>query len=255
MGRSRRTGLTLILSCLLALPVIAANPAASASLDSPVASTAQVDVVEPVDLVEPVEEPIPDPARSAVGDPLDEPIDSEPFNLQGVAVAALRENPPFFQISRAPLAVAPNEVSQVTTALNNAGTPMFVTILPGSTGYAAGFSREVSQAMGLPGTYLSIIGTVFDTYSTEIDSQAILTRAYTEKGPEGTAAVIIRFAELSGLAAQGPLPTPDMVAWRPTLIFVGSVFAIGLGFLLIRSKSPEDPEPEPTAGAVEMPAP
>jgi|GEM_PF-1507799 len=250
MGRSRRTGLTpLLLSCLLALPVLAASPAAASS-DAPIRPTpAQVEVVVPV------EEPIADPGAPTTGNPLDVPVDSEPFNLQGVAVAALRKDPPFFQVSRAPLAVAPNEVSQVTAAITDAGTPMFVAILPGSTGYAAGFSREVSQAMGLPGTYLSIIGTVFDTYSTEIDSQALLTRAYTEKGPNGTAAVITRFAELSGLAAQGPLPTPDMVAWRPTLIFVGAVFAIGIGFLLIRSKTPDDDELQPAPGAVDLPAP
>lgn len=249
MGRSRRTGLTLIASCLLALPVIAASPAASALSDKPVEPTAQVEVVVPV------EEPIPDPAPPTTANPLDEPLNVEPFNMQGVAVAALRKNPPFFQVSRAPLAVSPNEVSEVTAALNDAGTPIFVTVLPGSTGYAAGFSREVSQAMGIPGTYLSIIGTVFDTYSTEIDSQSVLTRAYTEEGPNGTAAVITRFADLAGQTARGPLPTPDMVAWRPTLIFVGTVFAVGIGFLLIRSKSPDDSAHEPAPGDVDLPAP
>ncbi len=250
MGRSRSTGLIVALVGLLAIPVIAASPSAAAPDEpsqSPSTSTLAQAPVEPI--VEPM------PPTPVPGNPLDEPVDSEPFNLQGVAVAALRQEPPFFQVSRAPLAVAPNEVSQVTAAINDAGTPMFVVILPGSTGYAAGFSREVSQAMGLPGTYLSIIGTVFDTYSTEIDSQAILTRAYTEQGPNGTAAVITRFAELSGQAAQGPLPTPDMVAWRPTLIYVGVVLAVGVGFLLVRSKSPEEAEPEPAPGAVDLPAP
>lgn len=246
MGRSRRTGLNLLLACLLALPVLAASSAAQAA---PEQSTPQET------LIDNPAQPVVDSVPPVTGDPLDEPVDSEPFNLQGVAVMGLRENPPLFQLGRAPLAVAQNEIPQVTTALNEAGTPMFVVILPGAGGYSAGFSREVSQAMGLPGTYLSIIGTSFDTYSTEIDSQATLTRAYTEQGPNGTAAVIIRFADLSGQAAQGPLPTPDMVAWRPTLIFVGSVLAIGVGFLLVRSKSPDDKEPEPAPDTVDLPSP
>jgi hypothetical protein len=246
MGRSRRTALTLTLACLLALPVLAASSAAQETpAPSPPLTT----------LIDDPTQPIGDGAPPVTRNPLNEPVDSEPFNLQGVAVLGLRENPPLFQLGRAPLAVAQNEIPQVTTALNEAGTPMFVVILPGAGGYSAGFSREVSQAMGLPGTYLSIIGTSFDTYSTEIDSQATLTRAYTEQGPNGTAAVITRFADLSGQAAQGPLPTPDMVAWRPTLIFVGSVLAIGVGFLLIRSKSPGDNGVEPAPGTADLLAP
>ncbi len=234
MRRSRRFAFGLVVASLLAVPVLAAGPS----------------------LAVPADEAIPPPvAPTATADPLDNPVDTEPFNLQGVAVAALQKDPPFFQLNRAPLAVAPNEVGPVTEALSNAGTPMFTVILPGSTGYAVGFSREVSQAMGLPGTYLSIIGTTYDAYSTEIDAQPILTRAYTEQHTNGTAAVITRFAELSGQAAQGPLPTPDQIAWRPTLIFVGVVLAVGVGFLLVRSKAkPQAADSEPDT-AVDVPAP
>ena len=72
---------------------------------------------------------------------------------------------------------------------------------------------------------------------------------------DGTTAVLVRFAELSGEAALGPLPTPDVIAWRPTAIVIGSVLVVGVGYLLIRGKSEDDSDDEHAAppGAVDVP--
>ena len=99
------------------------------------------------------------------------------------------------------------------------------------------------------------IKVVYETYSTEFDSKPILTRAFAEERNNGTTAVLVRFAELSGQAALGPLPTPDVIAWRPTAIVIGSVLVVGVGYLLIRGKSEDESDDEHAAppGAVDVP--
>jgi hypothetical protein len=182
---------------------------------------------------------------------------AEPVDLIDISVTALRVSPPFFQVPRAPLGIDPSQTDAVVASLQAAGTPIYVVILPGSADRAVGTSREIQQKMGLPGTYLSIVGTVYDTYSTEFSSKPVLTRAFAEQRNNGTAAVITRFAELCGQAAVGPLPTPDVVAWRPTLIVIGLVLLGGAGYLVFRTRvKPEDSPQEhpPPPGAVDVPS-
>ncbi|MGB3673565.1 MAG: hypothetical protein WA988_03905 [Candidatus Nanopelagicales bacterium] len=179
-----------------------------------------------------------------------------PINLIDMSVAGLARNPPFFQVSRAPLAISDAEIARVVTAIGAAGTPVYIVILPGTAVRAVGTSQEIQQKLGLPGTYLTIVGTVYETYSTEFAAKEVLTRAFAEERNNGTTAVLVRFAQLSGLAAVGPLPTPDVVAWRPTIIVVGSVLVIGIGYLLIsgRRNNGADEEQAAPPGAVDVPS-
>lgn len=187
-------------------------------------------------------------AKSAEEEPL-------PINLVDMSVASLARKPPFFQVPRAPLAISEPDVARVVSAIGASGTPVYIVILPGTAVRAVGTSQEIQQKLGLPGTYLTIVGTVYETYSTEFESKEILTRAFTEERNNGTTAVLVRFAELAGLAAIGPLPTPDVIAWRPTIIVLGSVLVIGIGYLLIsgwRNKDRDEEQAAP-AGAVDVP--
>ncbi len=178
-----------------------------------------------------------------------------PVNLVDMSVAGLQRNPPFFEIPRAPLAISDADAIRVVTAIGASGTPVYIVILPGTAVRAVGTSQEIQQKLGLPGTFLTIVGTVYETYSTEFDSKPILTRAFAEERNNGTTAVLVRFAELSGQAALGPLPTPDVIAWRPTAIVIGSVLVVGVGYLLIRGKSEDESDDEHAAppGAVDVP--
>ena len=154
------------------------------------------------------------------------------------------------------MAIDPAQSGEVVTAISAAQTPIYIAILAGSADGARGTSREIHRAMGLPGTFLTIIGTVYDAYSTEFDAQPILTRAYVEQHNSGTAAVLIRFAELSGDAAHGTVDTPDLIAWRPTLIIIGLILVLGFGYLFVRSRLEKDEqadEPPPPPGAVDVP--
>jgi hypothetical protein len=168
----------------------------------------------------------------------DEP---SPITLVDMSVAALARKPPFFQLPRSPLAISEPDALKVVGSINAAGTPIYIVILPGSAVRAAGTSQEIQQKLGLPGTYLTLIGTVYETYSTEFDSKSILTRAFAEERNNGTTAVLMRFAQLSGQAALGPLPSPDVIAWRPTILVVGGVLVIGFGYLLIRGRQEDEP--------------
>lgn len=181
--------------------------------------------------------------------------DPLPVNLVDMAVAGIQRQPPFFQFPRAPLAISESDTVRVVSAISAAGTPIYMVILPGTAVRAVGTSQEIQQKLGLPGTYLTIVGTVYETYSTEFEAKPILTRAYAEEHNNGTTAVLIRFAELSGQAALGPLPTPDVVAWRPTSIVIGTTLVVGIGYLLIRRKTEDDSDDENAAppGAVDVP--
>lgn len=178
-----------------------------------------------------------------------------PVNLVDMAVAGLQRKPPFFQFPRAPLAISEPDAARVVSAIGAAGTPVYIVILPGTAVRAVGTSQEIQQKLGLPGTFLTIVGTVYETYSTEFEAKPILTRAYAEEHNNGTTAVLVRFAELSGQAALGPLPTPDVIAWRPTLIVIGAVLVVGIGYLLIRGRADDDSEDEHSKppGAVDVP--
>lgn len=203
-----------------------------------------------------------DPSPAITADPnhlthLDQATPA-PHNLGLVEATAnaLQSNPPLVQAPRAPLAVDPAQAQEVVAAINAAQTPIYMAVLAGSADGAGGTSREIHRAMGLPGTFLTIIGTVYDAYSTEFDAQPVLTRAYVEQHNAGTAAVLIRFAELSGETAHGTVDTPDLIAWRPTLIFIGLVLVLGFGYLFVRSrleKEEQTDEPAPPPGAVDVP--
>ena len=179
-----------------------------------------------------------------------------PISVVNLCAVNLRLHPPLYQQANAPLAIAANEVPQVVTALNTAGTPMYVSILGGPGERASGLSREIQERMNVPGTFLTIIGTVYDTFSTQFDAQPLLSQAFAEQRSNGTAAVITRFAELSGQAANGPIPTPDMIAWRPTLILFGVVFGVGVVILVLGwRKQDEDAHSDgpPPIGSVDLP--
>jgi hypothetical protein len=179
-----------------------------------------------------------EPTSTSSADEGDEP---SPITLVDMSVTSLSRKPPFFQVPRAPLAISEPDAIKVVTSINASGTPVYIVILPGSAVRAAGTSQEIQQKLGLPGTYLTLIGTVYETYSTEFDSKPILTRAFVEERNNGTTAVLMRFAQLSGQAALGPLPSPDVIAWRPTLIVIGTTLVLGFGYLLIRRRHQEDP--------------
>lgn len=182
----------------------------------------------------------------------DEPI---PITLIDTVVSSLAKQSPFYQVPRAPLSIADAEVAPVVTAIGAAGTPVYIVILPGTAARAVGTSQEIHQKLGVPGTYLTLVGTVYETYSTEFNSKEVLTRAFAEERNNGTAAVLVRFAQLSGLAAIGPLPTPDVVAWRPTAIVIGSILVLGIGYLLIsgRRAGKRDDEQAAPPNAVDVP--
>lgn len=206
----------------------------------------------------PDDSPTPDPSDpNHVTHPYDGSLTERQNTAVDAAATSLQRNPPFYQAPRAPLAIDPSQIEDVIYAINNAGTPVYEAILAGSADGARGTAQDLHRTMGLPGTYLVIIGTVYDAFSTEIDAQPVLTRAYVEAHNSGTAAVLIRFAELSGEQALGTVDTPDLIAWRPTLIFVGGVLVVGFGYLFIRSrleKEDESEEQPPPPGAVDLPS-
>ena len=150
------------------------------------------------------------------------------------AILGLRTNPPMYNAHRGALVVTAEEQAAVVAAINAAQTPIYMAIVPSSSGKPSVVIAQIYAALKLPGTYLTIVETTYETYSTLFDVQPLLTRAFTEQRENGTAAVLIRFAELVGQQAHGTLPPPDAFEWVPALVFVGAVVILGLGYLLWR---------------------
>lgn len=183
------------------------------------------------------------PGSSAAAEPAPAPL--PPL---AVAIKQLRTNPPLYSSGGAPLRLNPAEQVAVRASIAAAEAPVFVAILPGArdTAKVSGTARQLRAGVAQPGTYLAIVGTVYDTFSTQLDAKPLLTRAFSEERDNGTAAVISRFAELVGQQAHGTTPPPAGFPWIPTLIGAGVIGVLLAGYFTMEAIRDRD-QPDPAA--------
>ena len=122
------------------------------------------------------------------------------------AAAALTSDPVFVDPT-AERALDAGEASDLRASIRDAGTPVFVAVLPGSAGDAGAVVRSLVDEVGLSGTYAAIVGNEFRAVSTQLaDADEIATSAFQAESGSGQAAVLERFVEdvaAAGTAGRG----------------------------------------------------
>lgn len=125
-------------------------------------------------------------------------------DLDGVA-EALRSDPVFVDEDAA-RAIDPDAAEELRSIISDAGTPVYIAILPDATdrlagGDAAELASVLAESVGRPGTYGVVVGERFRAGSSELlDGQAgELAAAVTDDGDD-TLAVLTAFVESVGRA-------------------------------------------------------
>lgn len=143
-----------------------------------------------------------------------------------LAIEALRSNPPLYNSPHAPLAITPSDEVEVKAAIRASGTPIFVAILP-RIDEPNGAAKQLFKGLDQPGTYVAVLGTVYDVYSTLFDVKSLLTHAFAEQRANSTAAVLIEFSVLVGKQASGTEIGPSGFPWPQVLIAVAIIGIAG----------------------------
>ncbi|HEX4903748.1 MAG TPA: hypothetical protein VFV42_13100 [Acidimicrobiales bacterium] len=118
--------------------------------------------------------------------------------------ASLRSDPVHVDPS-AERALDESEADQIRAAVRDAGTPVYVAVLPASVAATPEDGLEqLASAAGLRGTYAVVVGDAFRVTSSVVpDADAIAGAAFQQHRDGGTAAVLEAFVTDVGLAARG----------------------------------------------------
>lgn len=130
--------------------------------------------------------------------------------LPGQAVAlsdvgeALRRDPIYVDPA-AERTLSQAEVDQLAAAIRDAGTPVFVAVLPeGAAASPEAALDELLEATGLAGTYAVVLGGSFRANSTEVPGAgALASGAFQQHRDDGTAAVLEAFVADVAATARG----------------------------------------------------
>lgn len=124
------------------------------------------------------------------------------------AADALRSDPVYVDPD-AERQLSTEEADLVRAAIRDAGTPIYVAVLPDIAAGAAGgdpseVARQLASQLGRPGTYAVVVGDSFRAGSTELPAgrAAALAREALEREGDETAAVLRRFVDDVGEAAR-----------------------------------------------------
>lgn len=122
--------------------------------------------------------------------------------------AALRSDPVYVDPT-AERAISPAEADQLRAAIRDAGTPVFVALLPESAAASPEDALEdLLASTQLAGTYAVVQGDAFRANSTVVpDAGSLASGAFQANRDAGTAAVLTAFvADVSDLAGGGSAP-------------------------------------------------
>ena len=121
--------------------------------------------------------------------------------------AALR-NDPVYVDPAAERAISPAEADQLRAAIREAGTPVFVALLPESASSPEDVLEDLLASTQLAGTYAVVQGDAFRANSTVVpDAGSLATAAFQANRDAGTAAVLSAFvSDVSDLARGGTAP-------------------------------------------------
>ncbi|MDP9346572.1 MAG: hypothetical protein M3P44_12810 [Actinomycetota bacterium] len=124
-------------------------------------------------------------------------------------VAALRSSPVYVAPGAKPTLTAA-EQQQVRAAIDRAGTPVYVAVLPAGAldetgGDADEFVRRLGKAESEPGTYAVVAGGKFRAASTRLKrgrAGDLATEAFDARSKDGLAPTLVHFVDLVGKAVR-----------------------------------------------------
>lgn len=124
-------------------------------------------------------------------------------------VAALHSSPVYVAPGAKPTLTAA-EQQQVRAAIDRAGTPVYVAVLPAGAldetgGDADEFVRRLGQAESEPGTYAVVAGGKFRAASTRLKrgrAGDLATEAFDARSKDGLAPTLVQFVDLVGKAVR-----------------------------------------------------
>ncbi len=162
-------------------------------------------------------------------------------------------------------ALSTQEADEVRDAIREADTPIYIAVLPESAADVAGgdpaeVARQLSQAVGRPGTYGVVVGDSFRAGSSELPSGEAgqLATDALDSGGDDTTSVLVEFAGLVGGAVaadesgSGGSESGDgdggsgTSIWLPILLVVG---AAAIGYWVWRNSKRRQAQAEEQARA------
>ncbi len=120
--------------------------------------------------------------------------------LSPTAVAQAWKTDPIFNDPAAPKVLNDSDITSVRAAVERAGTPMYVAVLPSTSDKAAdqwlsALASSASKSSLAPGTISLVYGNSFRGGSSLAPVSDLATKAVNEEKSAGTAAILVRFID------------------------------------------------------------
>ena len=148
------------------------------------------------------------------------------------AAAALASGESVYNDPAAENALSDSDVEALTSQVSATGLPIFMAVLPASTGDADAVLIELKDAVGLGGIYAVVVGGKFRAGSTTGSAAGLATEAFRSQKENGVAAVLGEFVTLAdaefnggGSGGSGDASTEDVGIVG---IILGLLFCLGL---------------------------
>lgn len=142
------------------------------------------------------------------------------------AIAGLKHNPPLYNAPHAPQGLTPDQEVRLRDELEDAGTPIYVAITPSIGEDTKGTAQQIYEGVKMPGTYVAISGTSYDTYSTLFEVGPMITRAFTQERDGGSVEVLSAFIKLDADQAAGnPIPA-EPFPWAIVLTIAAGLIIV-----------------------------
>ena len=151
------------------------------------------------------------------------------------AAAELRGGESVYNDPAAENALSDSEVESLTSQISATGLPLYVAVLPESTGDAETVLVELKDAVGMSGIYAVVVGNKFRAASTDGSAADLATSAFRSQKEYGVAAVLTEFVTLAdsrfndGATGSTENSTEDSVFG----LILGLIFCVGIPIALI----------------------
>jgi hypothetical protein len=170
------------------------------------------------------------------------------------AASALRSDPVYVDPA-AQAQLTPAEARELRGRVVDAGTPVYIALLPSAAGESRDVLAEVRDAVGFRGTYVVVVGDELRATSNVVpDADLVANRALQAHGAEGVAPTLAALVDDLGAAAGGSGPSPaggrtadggseerDESGGSPLLLLVLAVAVVGgLLWLTVRRRRKEE---------------
>jgi hypothetical protein len=151
------------------------------------------------------------------------------------AAAELRGGESVYSDPAAENALSDSEVESLTSQISATGLPLYIAVLPESTGDAEAVLVELKDAIGMSGIYAVVVGNKFRAASTDGSAADLATSAFRSQKEYGVAAVLTEFVALADVEFNGDATGSTENSTENTVfgLILGLIFCVGLPIALI----------------------